>query len=190
MAGQGSISGKMLAVAFGGGVLLWSGIQGKQVSGALRDILAGKNPASAPGTPVTSPLEASELTGSATTNLATGTTGNTGASSASAAKNQAIGRLLAAPYGWSTGTQWTALVEMWNEESGWSNTVTNDNQPYNPTTVAYGIPQALPASKMGTLANPPYNSAAAQIAWGLSYIKSRYGSPAAAWQFHLANGFY
>ncbi|MFC7266612.1 lytic transglycosylase domain-containing protein, partial [Streptomyces lutosisoli] len=29
-----------------------------------------------------------------------------------------------------------------------------------------------------------------QIKWGLDYMNSRYGSPAAAWNFWQANGWY
>src|SRR5262249_27562945 len=60
----------------------------------------------------------------------------------------------------------------------------------NPTSGAYGIPQALPPSKMGAAANPPISSAVAQINWGLGYIKSRYGSPEAAWAHELAYHWY
>jgi hypothetical protein len=90
--------------------------------------------------------------------------------------NQALGRkmMLAAGYG---EDQWPALKALWTGESNWSNTVVN------PSSGAGGIPQALPATKMGPkgAGEPP----ATQIAWGLKYIKDRYGSPAAAlsaWQ--------
>lgn len=181
MPGQGGISGKLLGVAFAGGILLWSGIKGKQVSGALRDIIAGKNPATAKGTPITGVTApgAPDLTDS-------GASGplDTGAATASASQAQAIAKLLAAPYGWSTGQQWDDLVSLWNKESGWNRLADN------PSSGAYGIPQALPASKMGAAANPPISSATAQIAWGLAYIKSVYGSPSEAWAHEVANNWY
>ena len=34
------------------------------------------------------------------------------------------------------------------------------------------------------------NNAYAQIDWGLSYIKSRYGTPSAAWNKSRASGWY
>lgn len=89
--------------------------------------------------------------------------------------NRNLGQQLAARYGWGSGEQWLALDALFQRESGWSNTAKN------PTSGAYGIAQALPASKY-----PPAgresggSSAAAQIAWGLSYIRGRYGSPLAA----------
>jgi hypothetical protein len=75
---------------------------------------------------------------------------------------------------------------LWNQESGWSNTARNKSSG------AYGIPQALPPSKMGAAANPPQSSYIAQINWGLGYIKNRpgYGSPAAAWAHEVAHGWY
>ena len=54
----------------------------------------------------------------------------------------ALGRHMAAEMGW-TGYQWTALYRLWSAESGWRVTAAN------PTSSAYGIPQALPGSKMG-----------------------------------------
>lgn len=107
---------------------------------------------------------------------------------ASAAKNQQIGKMLAASYGWSTGTEWDDLVRLWDQESGWSNTAEN------PTSHAYGIPQALPYTKMPKPAWPPSAGGSAdptsQISWGLSYIRSTYGSPSAAWAHEQADNWY
>lgn len=85
---------------------------------------------------------------------------------------------------WSLA-QWPALQELWTRESGW------DEGATNPSSGAYGIPQSLPASKMGPAAQGTGPAAAkAQIAWGLQYIKERYGSPSAALDFHDANNGY
>lgn len=102
--------------------------------------------------------------------------------SGDAKANMALGRQLAARYGWASGPQWAALVELWNRESGWNNLARN------PTSGAFGIPQALPPSKMGSAAVA--GDAAAQIAWGLRYIRGRYGSPAAALGFHNSHNWY
>lgn len=93
-----------------------------------------------------------------------------------AQSNQALGRrmMLAAGFG---ADQWPSLQALWQGESGWSNTARN------PSSGAFGIPQSLPASKMGPKAVG--GDAAAQIGWGLRYIRDRYGSPAqaySAWQ--------
>jgi hypothetical protein len=60
----------------------------------------------------------------------------------------------------------------------------------NPSSGAYGIPQALPGSKMATIASDWRTNPATQIIWGIEYMKDRYGSPCAAWSFKSANGWY
>lgn len=153
------------------------------MSKVLRSVLSGQRP---------SPVQANPITGSAETGADTAggaIPGDTGASTAEAAKNQAIAAPLATLYGWGPGTQnWTDLVSLWNRESGWSNTAEN------PTSGAYGIAQALGHGPTNQYpagpANPPVSSATAQIVWGLGYIKSTYGSPSAAWAHEVANGWY
>ena len=78
----------------------------------------------------------------------------------------------------------TALIPMWNRESAWSASA------QNPSSGAYGIPQALPGDKMATVAADWRTNPATQIKWGLGYIKDRYGTPSAAWTFWQANGWY
>ena len=85
-------------------------------------------------------------------------------------------------FGYSTG-EMSALVPMWQKESGWSVTAANSSG-------AYGIPQALPGSKMASVASDWRTNPATQIRWGLSYIKGRYGSPSAAWAYWQAHGWY
>jgi hypothetical protein len=120
------------------------------------------------------------------------------ASGGGAAANQQIGKLLAASYGWASGAQWQALVDLWNRESGWDNRIWNggshaDTQP-NGSSGAYGIPQALPYSKMPKAAWPPgYGGTAdptSQISWGLAYIKAAYGDPVTANNFDATHPGY
>jgi hypothetical protein len=88
-----------------------------------------------------------------------------------------------ASYGWSQ-SQFSCLDPLWNEESGWNVNASN------PSSGAYGIPQADPGSKMGS-AGPDWQSdAATQIRWGLNYIQSTYGSPCNAWAHEQADGWY
>ena len=93
---------------------------------------------------------------------------------ASPTESQAIGHemMLAAGYG---EDQWACLYNLWMRESGWRVTAGN------PTSGAYGIPQSLPASKMAVYGADYMTSARTQIAWGLNYIKGRYGTPCGAW---------
>jgi hypothetical protein len=86
-------------------------------------------------------------------------------------------------YGWSS-SQFSCLNSLWNEESGWNVYATN------PSTGAYGIPQALPGSKMASAGPDWQTDAATQIRWGLTYIKSLYGSPCGAWAHEEADGWY
>jgi hypothetical protein len=86
-------------------------------------------------------------------------------------------------YGWSS-SQFSCLVSLWNVESGWNVTATN------PSSGAYGIPQALPGSKMASAGADWQTNAATQIRWGLGYIKSVYGSPCGAWGHEQADGWY
>lgn len=103
--------------------------------------------------------------------------------SGSVAEYQAYARARCSAYGWST-TDFNCLVALWNKESGW-----NPNA-YNSRSGAYGIPQALPASKMATAGTDYRTNYKTQINWGLSYIKSRYGSPSAAWSHSQSRGGY
>jgi len=96
---------------------------------------------------------------------------------------QQIAMSMLGSYGWSSG-QFSCLDSLWNEESGWNVFASN------PTSGAYGIPQALPGSKMAS-AGPDWQSdAATQIRWGLGYIQSIYGSPCGAWAHEEADGWY
>ena len=97
--------------------------------------------------------------------------------------NVNIGRSMAASRGW-TGNQWLALKELWTRESNWRHTA------LNPSSGAYGIPQALPASKMASAGGDWRINPATQIAWGLGYIKQRYGTPAAALAWHNSHNWY
>jgi cell wall-associated NlpC family hydrolase len=114
-----------------------------------------------------------------------GTPAGGGGTSANASVKaaQAYARSRLAKYGWGA-SQMAPLLALWDRESGWN------RHARNPTSGAYGIPQSLPASKMGKQANPPQSNAAAQIDWGLGYIKARYGSPAGAERHEQAIGWY
>ncbi|MDR1189351.1 MAG: peptidoglycan DD-metalloendopeptidase family protein [Bifidobacteriaceae bacterium] len=95
-----------------------------------------------------------------------------------------IARAMLPNHGWTDPAQWDALELLWTKESSW------DPAAVNPSSGACGIPQALPCSKMAS-AGPDYRTdPATQIAWGLGYIESRYGSPAAAWEFWQSHNWY
>ena len=92
-----------------------------------------------------------------------------------------IARALLPEYGFSA-SEFGCLDALYVSESDWR--VDADN----PTSSAYGIPQALTE----THDMPPgyFTSAEVQIRWGLDYIADSYGSPCAAWEFKQANNWY
>jgi resuscitation-promoting factor RpfB len=175
------VKGGYLLIAGGGAIVLWSGIRGHKWSTVLRDIVSGKKLPTATDTAL-----AIQTAPSAFQTGGTGTVAGTPSSTATGgtvAKNKAIAAVLATAYGWGPGTSnWKSLDSLWTQESGW------DNHAKNPSSGAYGIPQSLPANKMGALANPPTSSAGAQITWGLKYIKTRWQTPNNAWGGYAARG--
>ncbi|HYB16410.1 MAG TPA: lytic transglycosylase domain-containing protein, partial [Streptosporangiaceae bacterium] len=96
---------------------------------------------------------------------------------------QQIAEAMLGSFGWSS-SQFSCLDPLWEHESGWS--VTADN----PGSGAYGIPQALPGSRMASAGPDWQTNAATQITWGLEYIKGTYGSPCGAWAHEQATGWY
>lgn len=94
------------------------------------------------------------------------------------AANAALARAMFHP----SAADWAAWNYVAMRESGWSNIATN------PGSGAFGIPQALPFTKMPRAAWPVWAGGsanpAAQIAWMWWYMKTSYGGPqgAAAWE--------
>lgn len=96
---------------------------------------------------------------------------------------QAIGKDMAAARGWGDD-QFACLLQLWNEESGWRVNASNSGSG------AYGIPQALPGSKMASVGADWQTNPATQITWGLGYIAGRYGTPCAAYSHKSSSGWY
>ncbi len=96
---------------------------------------------------------------------------------------QAIARDKVSARGWGDD-QFNCLVSLWNKESGWRVNAANSSSG------AYGIPQALPGSKMASAGADWQTSAATQIDWGLGYISGRYGTPCGAWAHSVDSGWY
>ena len=93
-----------------------------------------------------------------------------------------IARSMLSEHGFS-GDQFGCLDALYVSESGW------DPRADNPTSSAYGIPQALTETHDDLPADYMTNPAS-QIEWGLDYIRSSYGTPCAAWEFKQANNWY
>jgi hypothetical protein len=143
--------------------------------------------------------EAAEAAASAPVSTSSTSSASTGSSSASApsapipsggtggdnspegAKATAYAMLQARGWG---DDQYSCLVSLWNKESGWN------YQAMNRSSGAYGIPQALPGSKMSSAGADWQTNAATQISWGLGYISGRYGTPCGAWGQSQSVGWY
>lgn len=81
----------------------------------------------------------------------------------------------------SAEAQWVCLKQLWTGESNW------DPRAENPSSGAYGIPQAWPGEKMATFGDDWKTNPETQINWGLDYIKNAYQTPCGAWDFWNSN---
>lgn len=182
---MGKVNGVALGTISAGGLFLFAGIKGISVTGAIQDIVSGKSPvnaianqwsaATAPGIPGSAP---GEVPGAGSPPAS----GPAQPAGGSAGQYQAYAFSLFPQYGWGADQQ-SPLISLWNGESGW------DPTAYNPGTHttnpddhhAFGIPQALPASKMASAGSDWRTNGYTQIRWGLGYIHDVYGSPSNAY---------
>jgi hypothetical protein len=192
-----AVSGLGVAYAATGFVLLWSGVKNATLKDTLTSFLKGQapaaNPTGAPTIGVSVPAAAASSVTSSSGAGSSSVTATGGTVSGTSAKaNQAVAMAAAALYGW-TGSQWTALNNVELAEAGWNSLALNAGSG------AFGIAQALghgtagTGGKYGNQYGANYGlstseaiaanngSAGPQIKWMLGYIKSRWGSPEAAW---------
>lgn len=99
-----------------------------------------------------------------------------GTGSAASAKKFALERVGA--------RQFRCLDNLWTRESHWN------YKAGNPSSGAYGIPQALPGSKMKSAGADWRTNPITQVKWGLKYINARYGSACNAWRFWQSHHWY
>lgn len=173
------------------------GRPGDQGSGADEEI--GVGPTS-PGM-----TEAYRYTGSMNTTVPAGSTGqgkggrmmwqcasssttpatavSTDGTHASPEQAKQIARSMLPAKGWGDD-QYECLVWVWDHESGWR------WNAENPSSGAYGIPQALPADKLAAAGADWHENATTQITWGLGYIQGRYNNPCGAKSFWLSHNWY
>ncbi len=81
-------------------------------------------------------------------------------------------------------SQWPPFADVVARESGWQVNATN------PSSGAYGIPQALPAGKMASAGADWATNGYTQLRWMVAYIASRWGTPAGADANEIANHWY
>jgi phage shock protein A len=161
--------------------------QVKKATSALLDRLEKAEKKKAAEIAAKKAAAASESSSSSSSSGSSGSSSG-GGSAASSGDNSVAGakataRALVADRGWSSD-QFSCLEKLWQKESGWN------YRAYNSSSGAYGIPQALPGSKMASAGSNWKSSAATQIRWGLSYIDGRYGTPCGAWDHSKSYGWY
>lgn len=76
------------------------------------------------------------------------------------------------------------LSAIFTRESGWNVYATN------PGSGAYGIPQALPGSKMASAGADWRTNPWTQIRWAIGYVDERYGGACNAWAYWQAHSNY
>jgi hypothetical protein len=159
------------ATATGVGVLLLYGaVKNESFLAVVKDVITGKQPPSSGPADITAAASSTGSSGGGSSVTAAG------AAPTTVSGNVALGKMMAAQRGW-TGAQWNALYDLWVEESGWRTTA------QNPTSPAYGIPQADPGDKMASAGADWRTNPATQIKWGLDYIAGSYGDPVHAYAF-------
>jgi len=177
------MNGFAIVYALAGGLLAYSGIKGATIADTVKAVFSGN----------LSGLSDTEMIGTPSINVSNPSSSDSGSTSGpsgpdsttnpGAAANQALAKKLAIQMGnsdWTTGTNWSDWVKLWNQESGWSTTAAN------PTSNARGIAQNI----NGWSSSYPEDNPTAQIEWGINYIAQRYGSPAMAWAHEQANNWY
>jgi len=113
-------------------------------------------------------------------------------------QNKTLMKKLAGAYGWGSGPQWDALDWLVMAESGYNNLVweggSTGMNPGPGSSGAFGIAQALPASKYPQAGRPVSMGGNAdpktQELWMLNYVAGRYKTPSGAKAFHLAHNWY
>jgi hypothetical protein len=195
------VKGGYLFMAGGGAILAYSGLKGKSLSSAFRNLIKGQSPATASKASTEAIQGASGTTsgGGGTGSNSTPVNANLPVNAASIAAYKAYAQVLLTAHGWPG--QFAALNNIFNAESGWN------NRAYNSGSGALGIAQALghgTSATSGSMGNQyggygtsdaickaaNNGNGYAQIVWGLNYVGEAYGSPNAAWAFHQANGYY
>lgn len=103
---------------------------------------------------------------------------------APAGEAQSIAHDMVLARGWGEG-EFSCLASLYQRESEWNPLASN------PYSEAYGIPQALPGSKMAAAGADWQYNAATQLDWGINYyIAPRYGTACAAWAHSERYGWY
>lgn len=186
-----AINGTALAGLAAGSIFLYAAVKGKSILATTQAIVQGKDPGTIPAANSIQVASGIADTGHALGELpGSGPAPGGGTSppaNANASTYQQYAFSLFSHYGWGTDQQ-QPLIALWNGESNWDPTAYNPGtHTTNPdNSHAFGIPQALPASKMASAGSDWRTNGFTQIRWGLGYISSVYGSPAKAYSDWLS----
>jgi hypothetical protein len=157
-----------------------SGVQRYAIDGGYVLVDVSRDSYTVVQAPKKQPSAAGDSTGTAA--AAGGSSGSGAGFTTPVGTAQAFAARAVAKRGWAP-SEFSCLVSLWNRESGWNTHAANPSG-------AYGIPQALPGSKMATAGGDWQNSYETQITWGLGYIAGSYGSPCGAWGHSNAYNWY
>ena len=80
--------------------------------------------------------------------------------------------------------EYACLDAIFTRESHWN------TKAYNKRSGAYGIPQAVPGSKMASAGKDWRTNPITQTKWGIRYVQRKYGSACAAWAHTRQYGWY
>lgn len=80
--------------------------------------------------------------------------------------------------------QWECMNKLVSRESGWK------VNAGNPSSGAYGLPQALPGSKMASYGEDWATNPITQINWMMNYIHWKYTDPCGANTFQASHNWY
>jgi hypothetical protein len=80
--------------------------------------------------------------------------------------------------------QFRCLDILWDRESRWR------TKAENKRSGAYGIPQALPGTKMASAGSDWRTNPMTQVKWGLRYVSGRYGTACRALDHSYRTGWY
>lgn len=82
------------------------------------------------------------------------------------------------------GSQFSCADALITKESGWNVYATN------PSSGAYGLPQALPGSRMASHGSDWRTNPRTQLLWMRDYVASRYGGVCGAWSHSQKHNWY
>lgn len=192
-----AVDGIGVAYITAGFLLAYSGYKNVPIKTELTSFLKGQipqgTPTGAPSIGVTSNSNtvATNQTTAAATQIGQASGGKNVPGAVTSISNYGLAQMIAGTYGWGSGTEFAALTNVINAESG------GNPNAQNPSG-AYGIAQALghgTSTTQGSVTNQyggygvpdstaiaaNSGNASAQLVWMMAYIKSRWGDPIAAW---------